>query len=428
MATETSLPRQISDNFRAVAESLQEATPEWSWSVQLMSDYFRRVDEAQAEGKPVGAINFGIPSEILWAMDIVPLLIDPIGGVAAAFPEGVAKYIDLAEQHVPSYICANNKTFIGMLLSGDLRLPKFIMHPSVPCDSNMATYPVMAEYFGCSYFCIDVPYVRSESGLTHVAGEMRKLIGFLEEQTGRKLDLDRLRQAMEYSNQAHEYMLKLAQLRQNVPCPYSSLDAISEYGLVLMLCGTPQLVDYFKKKYQVTTDKVARKEGYLPHGAEKLRLVWIYGAPAFDFTILLWLEKQYGALSVAFMNNNFVMKPVPDISTLDKMLMGLARKTVLMPMSRECGGVWENYLDAQIDLLRRFKADAAIFGGHVACKSNWAMAKLVKDRIWDELGIPTLNFELDIFDPRVTSAEDIKSTIGRFLDEVPVRQPRRERA
>lgn len=72
------------------------------------------------------------------------------GGEAAAFPEGVAGYIDLAEQHVPYHICANNKTFIGLLLSGDLRLPKFILHPSVPCDSNMGTYPVMAEYFGCS--------------------------------------------------------------------------------------------------------------------------------------------------------------------------------------------------------------------------------------------------------------------------------------
>jgi len=426
MANEISLPKQISDNFRAVAESLQQATPEWSWSVQLMSDYYARVHQAEEKGEVVGAINFGIPSEILWAMDIVPLLIDPIGGVAAAFPEGVMKYIDLAEQHVPGYICANNKTFMGMILAGDLPKPNFILHPSVPCDSNMGTYPVMAEYFGCSYFCIDVPYLRNESGFAYVVEELRRMIAFLEDQTGRKLDVNRLRQAMEYSNQAHEYMLKLTELRQTVPCPYSSLDAISEYGLVLMLCGTPQLVDYFKKKHQVTSDKVAQKKGYLPPGAEKLRLVWIYGAPAFDFTILLWLEKQYGALSVAFMNNNFVMKPVPDISSLDQMLMGLAKKTVLMPMSRECGGVWENYLDAQIDLLRRFKADAAIFAGHVACKSNWAMAKLVKDRIYDELGIPTLNFELDIFDPRVASAEEIKGSLGRFLDEVPVGRKRAE--
>ena len=292
--------------------------------------------------------------------------------------------------------------------------------------TKMATYPVMAEYFGCPYFCIDVPYLRNEAAFTYTVGELRRLIAFLEEQTGRSLDIDKFRQAMEYSNQAHEYMLKIAELRQTVPCPYSSLDAISEYGLVLMLCGTPQLVDYFRKKYQVTAGKVARKEGYLPPGEEKLRLVWIYGAPAFDFTILLHLERQYGALSVAFMNNNFVMRPIADLSTLDQMLMGLARKTVMMPMSRECGGVWENYLEAQIDLLRRFKADAAIFGGHVACKSNWAMAKLVKDRIYDELGIPTLNFELDIFDPRVSSAEDIKHTLGRFLEGVPARQSRAE--
>ena len=84
-------------------------------------------------------------------------------------------------------------------------------------------------------------------------------------------------------------------------------------------------------------------------------------------------------------------------------------------MTRECGGPWENYLTAAIDLCRDYKADAAIFAGHVACKANWPIMKLVKDRIYDELEIPTLIFELDLMDPRIASMETIKDQFDAFL-------------
>ena len=62
-------------------------------------------------------------------------------------------------------------------------------------------------------------------------------------------------------------------------------------------------------------------------------------------------------------------------------MRGLAEKTTLMPMNREVHGPIENFLDATIDLARRYRADCAIITGHVACKSNWAVYKLIKDRV-----------------------------------------------
>ena len=72
-------------------------------------------------------------------------------------------------------------------------------------------------------------------------------------------------------------------------------------------------------------------------------------------------------------------------------------------------------MTAMIDLCRRYRADAAIFAGHVACKGNWPIMKLVKDRIYDELGIPTLIFELDLMDPRVASMDSIKAQFEDFF-------------
>jgi len=87
-----------------------------------------------------------------------------------------------------------------------------------------------------------------------------------------------------------------------------------------------------------------------------------------------------------------------------------------VPMLRECGGPWEYYINRLLDLCRYYGANAAVFGGHIACKHTWAIAKLIKDRLYDELGIPTLTIELDVFDPRVASLETIKAKFEDFFE------------
>jgi len=385
--------------------------------LQMLSGCFGEACTAKEKGRPVAWINFGVPSELFWAMDIVPVVIDVLAGLVAPTILGsdAMRYIDIAQERVPDYMCANNKVLLGAALSGDIAAPDVLVHPANPCDSNLATYPVLAEHSDFPYFCVDMPYFRNERCTRYVAGELKRLVSFLEEKTRRKLELDRLKQAMEYSNLAHEYFLKTAELREAIPCPYASLDVWAEYPAVLCMAGRPELVDYFKQRYEMTKERVDKGEGPATGVKEKSRLVWIYGAPAFDVLIFLWLESEYGAVSVANMNSNFVMKPVEDISDYDSILMGLAEKLTLLPMTRECGGPWENYLDATIELLRRYKADAAVFAGNVACKSTWAVIKLVKDKIYDELGIPTLILEMDLFDPRITSSDSIKAQFDKFF-------------
>lgn len=416
MTTEIDLIQQLRNRFDGLAALLMADTtgqfPDRQRAVQLLADYLKKVYEDKEEGKQLAWINYAVASEIFWAMDITPVVIDAVAGITSQAPEDALPYIDRAENFIPDYICSVNKIFLGMALSGDIPRPDMVVAPSHPCDSNLATYPVMAERMGFPYYCIDAPYFRDERGLDHVTDQMKGLVSFLEEHTGRKLDHDRLREAMEHSNRAHEYILKIAELAQSVPSPFSSMDGLADYAIVLAYAGTPELADYMEMKYEAVKKRIENQQGQPTD--QRIRLVWIYGAPAFDFTLFFTLEGTYGAYSVGNMNNNFIMKPV-DLSTTDSIYRGLASKVINLPMGRECGGPWENYIDAMMDLCRRFKADAAVLAGHVACKANWPIMKLVKDRMADELGIPTLIFELDLMDPRVTSGEDIKRHFDDFF-------------
>jgi benzoyl-CoA reductase/2-hydroxyglutaryl-CoA dehydratase subunit BcrC/BadD/HgdB len=415
------LLKTISEGMESSAAFLAEMAPSESddqWAVGtitgLLADYWKKGYAAYQNGDPVAFTNFGIPTELFYAMDIVPVVADVLSANATTF--GFAhQYNDLAAEQVPEYLCSNNTILLGSLLSGDMEPPSIMVHPANPCDSNMGTYPVFSEYFEFPYFMIDMPYITTEKSIPYVTNEYKKLVTVLEEITGRKLDYDRLRQTMEYSNIVHDHILKLGILREAVPSPYSSMEVMSEIGLVMCLAGTKGAAEYILKRYEYIKAKVERKEGYFTKEEEKLRIVWIYGAPVFDFDIYEWSEREHGAVLVSQMNNNYVMEPVKDISDTDHILAGLANKLILMPMTRECGGPWENYLQNSIDLLKRYKADVGIFGGNVGCKSNWAVAKLVKDRIQEELGIPICNVELDLFDDRITSSDAVKAQLGEYF-------------
>ncbi|MFC2027982.1 2-hydroxyacyl-CoA dehydratase subunit D [Chloroflexota bacterium] len=416
METKVDLIQQLKDKFYLFRDltigEIEGEFPDRNMALDLLANCYDRIYQEKEAGTKLAWINYAVPSELCWAMDITPVEIDAVCGASASTPEIVMPYIDIAERHFPDYICAVNKIFLGAMASGDIPKSDMIIVPSHPCDSNLATYPVIAEHYGFPYFCIDAPYFKDERGLQHVKDELSQLITFLEEQTGRKLDYDKLKEVMEYSNRAHEYVLKISELAQNIPSPFGALDLLTDYPLILGLAGTPELVDYLEKKLEAVEARVKRMEG---QPKENIRLVWIYGAPVFDFSLFTHIEETYGAYSVGNMNNNFIMEPVKDLSSTDSILMGLAEKTLNLPMGRECGGPWENYVTAMIDLCRRYSADAAVFAGHVACKANWPIMKLVKDRMQEELGIPTLIFELDLMDPRITSIEMIKAQFDDFF-------------
>jgi len=414
MEKKRDLIKTMSTRQSAIRDHVAEKYPEQKWRYDAVANYYETVCQAKEAGKQLACVNFATIPELFWAMDVVPISMDSITGMASSSVEGAANYIDLAEEHFPDYICTTNKISIGAMLAGDIPIPDMIVHPSSPCDSALAAYPAMAEHFGIPYFCIDVPYFRDERGYQFLTDELRRLVSFLEDRTGRRLDPDRLRQVMEYSNLAHQYILKINELiRSAVPCPIRSMDILLDFNAAQSLAGTPQLVDYVKTRYETTRYMVTNKLGGILQ--ERLRLIWIYAMPVFDWSIYRWLEQKYGAISISSLNV-FDVAPVDDISSTEKILRGLARKVTTVPMVRECGGPWEYYIDRVKELVKAYKADAAVFGGHIACKHTWAIAKLIKDRLYDELGISTLTIELDVFDPRITSTEDVKAKLDDFLE------------
>ena len=417
MKEKRNLLEEMGNRVITFHDMLAQQSPEEAWPLDAMASYFKLVKGAKEAGKTLVWINFATIPELFWAMDMIPVSIDTLNAFVITAPGGQAlKYIDIAEQYLPDYVCGLHKIAFGAMMEGDMPIPNLMVTPTAPCDSGLSTYPMIAEHFGIPHFYIDVPYERDERSSQYLANELRRLVSFLEEQTKRKLDFNRLKQVMEYSNRAHEINGKLLKLEGNVPCPVSSLDMIGDNGMMLSMAGTQWMVDRLEKRYEQAEDRVSKKQGHL--AKENLRLVWSYGSPMFDQNIIFpYLEQKYGAINAQILMN-FDYEPPKDISDIDKIYRSLAQKVFATPMTRECGGHSEYYMDRLINLVKNFKADGVVFGGHVACQRGWALSKLLTDKVYDELGISTLNFELDFYDPRITSMETIKAKLHDFITVV----------
>lgn len=407
--------------FSAIADKLtglKNRAAEKGFEQELIYDiqikYFRRAAEAKERGNSIAWLNFGPPPELFWAMDIVPIYVEgTMRTLTLASSEEICRYIDLAEQHIPDYVCSADKAAFGAALAGDIPMPDMIVHSSHPCDSALATFPTMSEYFGIPHFCIDMPYWSDGRTFRYLENELLNLVSFLEERTKRKLDPERLKQVAKYSSEAHEYILKYNQLRQAKPCPLSGKDLLADRSTFRRMAGTPELVDYVKRRYEMAKERVDKKQGIVSQ--EKIRLIWVFAMPT-DPNLYEWLEEELGAVSIMEMMSNFAMKPIEDPSDLSSIFRGLAQKTMNMPMGRECRGPWEYFGDVAIEVCSKYLPDAVVYAGHVACKNGWAISKLIKDRIEDELGLPVLLFEIDIFDPRVTSLEIMKAKLNDFFE------------
>lgn len=187
-------------------------------------------------------------------------------------------------------------------------------------------------------------------------------------------------------------------------------------SITLGMSGTQQLVDYLEMQHKIALEKISKKEGWLP--VENKRVAWIQNPIYFDIGILDWMEEKYGAIVPMDAFGFRTGALIEDVSNEGEVFRGLAKRTLMVPMTHTGASPVEYWMDSAAELFRNYKCDTAIFAGHVGCTHFWAVGKLIKDMIYDEFGVTTLIFDIDALDPRFAGADVIKNRISDFMETV----------
>ncbi|MBI4832183.1 MAG: 2-hydroxyacyl-CoA dehydratase, partial [Candidatus Lindowbacteria bacterium] len=343
------------ETLKALNEGMKENLPDRAWMFEPMMKYFDLFMKAKQRGRPTVWHFLTLPQEPLRAIDVAVSAPEYIGGVFAML--GLAeKYFDLAAEKMPAHICTLNRFRVGLCLSGDTPIPDLMLYAATnPCDAGLITYSVLEQlYKDMPFFCIDIPHKMNSRAIKYVGEQIKEMVSFIEDRLNLKMDMDRLREFIAYSNKTLDYQQKLFELQKCKPCPAPSTAHILHGYANFGLPGVPEMVDWYDRQYQWIKGRAERGEGAVAD--EKIRLVWIANNIDFDMTVHEWLELEYGAVSVACAMGFFSMQPIdPDLDERG-LYEGLALRTMEYPMPMNGRGSADDYIKRSIQLAKDYNA------------------------------------------------------------------------
>jgi benzoyl-CoA reductase/2-hydroxyglutaryl-CoA dehydratase subunit BcrC/BadD/HgdB len=404
----------------ALAPMLGEIVPsERSMGVvaTALADYYRSILSAVENGKPIVLQQLCVGPELFYAFDVQP--VNPEAWAAVPLltnPEMAVPYLEIAENAgVAADLCSVNRTMIGELIGGSIPRPDFITWASQPCDSIKVGYYIAKYLTGVPMFFIDSPQWDTPECLDYYAHQVRQLIVFLEEQTGRKLDWDRLKEVVEESNRAVEYIIELNELRKLVPCPSDSRVPTYLFITFMTMLGLPGATAMYKAFRDEAKERAQKKEGVVPE--EKIRGIWFSIMVPWDLFWQNWLQEELGHVNVMDMFGYLTALPI-DTSTPDKLIRGLAERWhMAVPMGRQARGIVDSYFNDFLYVYEEWKGDCLILAGNSGCRWLKGAYGMLRE-ICREREIPALQFDIDIFDPRFVSAQAYRGQVEDFLTTV----------
>ena len=324
------------------------------------------------------------PCELLEAMSVTPMCAE----LYSCFLNGAHAepvFAEAAEaEGIAESFCSYHKVLLGSAYAGVLPAPKFIVNTSLVCDANNLTFRELADHYGIPRFYVDVPPEQSEEGVAFVADQLQELKKFLEDQTGKRLDEDRLKSVVARSKQTMD-LLRACQVEKRSKTLTS--DVTSELYEVYLTHSGMGSAAALRYAQQLLKDLKAAPAA---HG---IRLLWLH-------TIPNWQE-------IVTCDTNF--EGLMDLDP-ERPYESMARRLVY---SQWNGG--ETRVKAAVEAARALNVDGVICFCHWGCKQTMGLSGVFKHEL-DQAGFPTLILNGDGCDRRNASDGQTATRLNAFLE------------
>jgi benzoyl-CoA reductase subunit B len=400
---------------------------------RLMRDWFARLDAA-AERKETAAYVFvmGSLAEVLRAFDM-HLVFPEINSLQTAVRHVAHEYLGMAEDYGYSPdVCGYVKADVAMQLQGGKhsmgRLPK----PALALATNACnTYVKWAEfwerYYRIPMITLDIPGSRSARGGSapgteafegdrrYLEVQLRELITECERITGRRLDMDRLREVLGWTNRMAAAWQRVLELNRARPALFNALvDGTVYLGVLNALRGTREGAEYFERLVEELEYKAAHRLGTIPD--ERYRLLFV-GVPCYPifrrfhemfanqggvFVVSSYLWFAGGGLDLGFQYD--LSRPIESLA--EGVLVGV----------RHAGDAMLFHDQALIGMVDQFDVDGVVYHPVKSCRTVSTSLAGSRKAIMKVRDVQCLFIESDMMDRRVVSEAQLKNRIDAFFE------------
>jgi len=395
---------------------------------KIMADYFYELDKASKEGSPKVAWCTSVgPAELLLSLGFLVYYPENHGAMLGA-TRAANNYIPVANAigyspDICSYLTSDVGAFIkketplSLAYKGIEGVPK----PDVLVYNTNQCRDVQ-EWFSWYSRELKVPAMGISTyrnigkienyHLESIVSQMKDMISPLEEISGQKFDIDKLRHFLSLSYDCTQLWKKILETNTAKPAPMSFFDGTIHMGPAVVLRGSPQAVEYYKVLLKELEERIANKEGAVE--GEKFRLYW-EGMPIWGK--LRDLAEFFIGFKTAVIASTYCNSWIFESFDPEDSFMSMARAYTEIFIVRD-----ENFKEKYIEkMVREYKLDGLLFHDAKTCPANSNNRYGMPERLEKKLNIPALTINGDLNDMRCYSEEQAKTNIEAFIEQLEAR-------
>ena len=383
---------------------------------ELMTLYYMGAKMAEGKDKKIAWITSGGPVEFLIAADIIPIYPENHGAMLGASKMSV-ELCEVAEGLGYSRdLCSYARGDIGSALTkkspipGGLPKPDFLLACNNICGTVLKWYEALSRIFHVPLFLLDTPFVHhqmSSESLVYVKRQFAELIEFIEQQTKKKFDREKLKEVVRYSGESAILWKEVLDQCAHRPSPMSCFDAFINMAPIVTLRGTKEVVNFYRDMKTELQERIAKGISAVPN--EKYRLLWD--------NIPIWYKMR--ELGELFSSQGACL--VADTYTSAWVFEGMETPD---PMEGLALAYTTAYLNISIDLMiarvlnliKRFSINGVIIHSNRSCKPYSLGQYDIQRLIYEKTGVPSLVLEADMTDARVYSDAQAQTRVEAFIE------------
>jgi benzoyl-CoA reductase/2-hydroxyglutaryl-CoA dehydratase subunit BcrC/BadD/HgdB len=391
---------------------------------QLMGQYFNELNEAATTGsaKVAWCTSVG-PAELLRAFDF-----------KVHFPENHGAMLGstrMAPDLIPAAnaigyspdICSYLTSDIGSYLSGKTPLQKAYGFAGVPrpdvlvyntnqCRDVKDWFEWYARELKVPCIGIETPRELDEITRDHldaVIGQHKALIPPLEEVSGQRFDLDRLRETVRSSYRCTLGWKKVLRQAANKPSPITFFDGTIHMGPAVVLRGDPRAEEYYEALSAELQERIDTHNGAVDN--EELRFYW-EGMPVWGK--LREHAELFASRRVCVVASTYCNSWIFDGLSADDPFEGMARACTELFIVRS-----ERHKTAYLtEMAEVYGIDGFIYHDAKTCPNNSNNRYGLPRRLNQELHIPYVVFNGDLNDLRLYSEEQARTQFEALIEQL----------
>lgn len=329
-------------------------------------------------GKNSAIVSLYLPCEILHSMGISTLFPEALACyLAAARSEQV--FIDTAEQNfVSQTMCSYHKAFIGMVETGVLPKPDFIINTTLACDANHLSFRRAAEHYNVPQYMIDVPYNYTSGAVDYVAKQIKDMVTFIEKQ-GYTFDEAKLIETIEKSKQTLKNFNDILALRANRSLSDEMTSQMLSVFATHVMLGTDNALKY--------SNDLKTELSAVPEGKKGVRLLLVHTLPYWQDALRDLINFTDRCEIVACdMVMDAMYCNLEETDPYRFMADRLVRNTV--------NGNGTNRINATLEFAKKLNANGIVWYCHWGCKQTAGLSNIAKST-FESNGFPTLILDGD---------------------------------